>query len=428
MWVVLLGVTSVGRAQNVDSLHTFQFPKYLRVSSEVGNIYPFIDFSKNNFQFFTETSDNFRHLYHQIDSLKHFKDRQLHFYHIGGSHVQADIYTNVVRMFLQTQFDAGSGERGWTFPLSIASTNNPSNYRYTTPNNFRAARVVTNRDQSIEFGTMGAVIMCPDTVVNIIYHHKRTDSKPGISRLRIFHNKGEFPYELNFATDEILIDKVKHNAQIGYTEISFSDKIDSLDIQFKRDPLLAYEMAIYGFQLLNDDPGISYNTIGINGAGLYSYLDCKNFEEQLKTYPPDFFAFAVGTNDANVPYEKFNPEVYKNNLEKLMQIALRANPKCALLLTVPNDAYYKKKVPNRNVARQREVIIELATKYKMAVWDFYGIMGELGSSKTWNRSSLMQSDLVHFTSTGYHLKGDLFIDGILKFMAQFQKLYGTIED
>ncbi len=105
-----------------------------------------------------------------------------------------------------------------------------------------------------------------------------------------------------------------------------------------------------------------------------------------------------------------------------MQMALRANPDCALLLTVPNDSYYRRRYLNRNIARERDVIEELAAEYDMAVWDMYGIMGGLGSSKRWKLNKLMRSDLIHFTHAGYHFKGDLFIDGFLKFMEQMEKM------
>ena len=172
---------------------------------------------------------------------------------------------------------------------------------------------------------------------------------------------------------------------------------------------------------MNDLPGVSYTAVGINGAGLYTYLANVRFEEQLKTYPPDFFAYAVGTNDGNTTYDKFKPSVYKRNLEKMMQMALRANPNCALLLTVPNDSYYHRRYLNKNIARERTVIKELAAEYGMAVWDLYGIMGELGSSKTWQTNKLMRSDKIHFTHDGYHLKGEMFIDGFLKYMDQMDE-------
>jgi hypothetical protein len=97
------------------------------------------------------------------------------------------------------------------------------------------------------------------------------------------------------------------------------------------------------------------------------------------------------------------------------------NPNCAILLTVPNDSYYHQRFLNRNIAREREMIIELAETYHAAVWDFYGIMGELGSSKLWKNNGLMQGDLVHFTSPGYHLKGELFTDSFLKFLRQMHE-------
>ena len=76
-----------------------------------------------------------------------------------------------------------------------------------------------------------------------------------------------------------------------------------------------------------------------------------------------------------MPYEKFNPKVYKENLEVMIKIVLEANPDCAILLTVPNDCYYKRRYPNKNTERQRRVIIELAKKYNtvcgtsMVLWE-----------------------------------------------------------
>jgi lysophospholipase L1-like esterase len=205
---------------------------------------------------------------------------------------------------------------------------------------------------------------------------------------------------------------------MGYTEIQFTDAIDTLDIQFIRNTKEKYRLDLYGFELMNAQPGISYNSIGINGAGLYTYLDNEFFLRDLKQTPPDFFAFSVGTNDGFVPYSSFKPEVYKKNLEAMVKIVLEANPKCAILLTVPNDCYYKRRYPNKNTDRQRAVIIELASKYKTAVWDFYGFMGGLGSSDIWRNAGLMRNDLVHFTKEGYHLKGELYIDAFLKYLNQ----------
>ena len=344
-------------------------------------------------------------------------------YHIGGSHVQADIYTNDVREYMQERWSGIPGERGWVFPFDLAKTNNPGNYEFSSPNTWDPYRCIPHRPSKYDFdyGVLGAGITCADTVITIKFEYDRTTSKPPIQSVRIFHNIGEFPYWINFGSDELLVVGVEHNAELGYTDVHFSDGLDSMNIQFQYKGRNAPELEIYGFILMNDLPGVSYTAIGINGAGLYTYLANVRFEEQLKTYPPDLFAYAVGTNDGNTTYDKFKPSVYKRNLEKMMQMALRANPNCALLLTVPNDSYYHRRYLNKNIARERTVIKELAAEYGMAVWDLYGIMGELGSSKTWQTNKLMRSDKIHFTHDGYHFKGEMFIDSFLKYMDQMDE-------
>lgn len=403
-----------------DSLNTYCFPDFVRLDSNIVKEYPFIVIEKNNFQFFTNESPNWSYLYGKLNRTIETKSGKLNFYHIGGSHLQADIYSHDFRTFLQTKWDGLGGERGIVFPFDLARTNNPANYEFSSPNQWTAYRSVVHHPTTIDYGVTGAALICSDSVINIYFKHDRSVVKPPFTAVRIYHNKGNLPFELNFGADEILILKTIMNREKGYTDVFFTDPIDKMDLQFSRITEERLELEIYGFQFMNEEPGISYTSIGINGAGLYTYLANKNFEEQLKLYPPDFFAFSVGTNDGNVPYDKFDPQVYKKNLEKMMQIVLRANPKCAILLTVPNDSYYKRSYLNRNIAREREVIEELAEQYKIPVWDVYGIMGELGSSKTWNRNGLMQSDLVHFTTRGYHLKGDLLIDAFLKFMDQMK--------
>jgi lysophospholipase L1-like esterase len=415
-----VGIDSNEIIQRCDSLTAYHFDDFRRMDTSLRGTYPFVDYSKNNYRFYTKESQNFERLYGKLEQLIHNKEGKLNFYHIGGSHLQADIYTNDVREYFQLDWPGLQGERGWVFPFDLAGTNNPGNYEFKSPNKWEAYRSIPHQPSKydVDYGLLGALITCPDSVITIRFEYDRTISKPPIQHLRIFHNKGEFPYWTHLGKHELLVYKREHDLKLGTTDIYFTDPVDSINIQFQRTGAYAPELEIYGFLLMNELPGISYTSIGINGAGLYTYLDNIRFEEQLKTYPPDFFAYSVGTNDGNVPYTKFNPQVYKRNLEKMMQMVLRANPDCALLLTVPNDSYYRRRYLNKNIARERTVIIELAKEYDMAVWDLYGVMGELGSSKTWRNNNLMRRDLIHFTFEGYHFKGDLYIDAFLKYMDQ----------
>ena len=404
-----------------DSLNSYKNRVFFGIVDSTLTIkYPFIHFERNHYKFYTENSSNFEKLFYDIQQMVQKKDRKLNFYHIGGSHLQADIYTHEMRTNLQTNWPGLTGERGLIFPFDLAGTNNPWNYKFTSPNKWKSYRSPVDRPDSLDYGLLGSVIECTDSLVQIQFRYAKTEVKPGFDRLRIYHNKGDFPYSLNFGGDEILVLRKQTNNDLGYTDVYFTDELQTFDATFSRDSIMDFTMRILGFQLSNKRPGISYNTIGVNGAGLYTYLGNKDFEEQLKEFPPDFFAFAVGTNDANTTYANFRPEVYRANLDSVIQMVLRANPNCALLLTVTNDAYYQRKYMNRNVAREREMIIQLAAKYEAAVWDLYGIMGELGSSKSWNRAGLMRGDYIHFTANGYRLMGDMVYESFLKWLEQME--------
>ena len=409
-------------SQAFDDLRNYNHPEFAKSNSEISEKKSLINLDCNQFAFFSEKSTNWFYLYTEIQKMITKKDRKLNFYHIGGSHIQADIYTHDFRTFLQSNWPGLDGERGLVFPFRLASTNNPSNYNFSSPNNWTGFRSVSARPEDLQYGLTGAAIKCADSLIVVNFKHMRSLVKPPFNRLRIYHNTGEFFYDMNFGSQELFVTDTYHHADLGYSEIRFSDKMDSLDIQFIRTCNIATSLEIYGFEFLNDLPGITYNAIGINGAGLYTYLGNEHFLRDLKIHPPDFFAFSLGTNDAYTSYENFNPQKYKENLEEMIKLVLTVNPKCAILLTVPNDCLFNKKHVNKNTERQREVIYQLAAKYEQAVWDFYGIMGELGSSKSWKENGLMQADYVHFTAGGYHIKGSLLIDAFLKYLLQFDKL------
>ena len=409
-------------SQVFDDLRNYNHPEFAKSNSEISEKKSLINLDCNQFAFFSEKSTNWFYLYTEIQKMIAKKDRKLNFYHIGGSHIQADIYTHDFRTFLQSNWPGLDGERGLVFPFGLASTNNPSNYNFSSPNNWTGFRSVSARPEDLQYGLTGAAIKCADSLIVVNFKHMRSLVKPPFNRLRIYHNTGKFFYDMNFGSQELFVTDTYHHADLGYSEIRFSDKMDSLDIQFIRTCNIATSLEIYGFEFLNDLPGITYNAIGINGAGLYTYLGNEHFLRDLKIHPPDFFAFSLGTNDAYTSYENFNPQKYKENLEEMMKLILTVNPKCAILLTVPNDCLFNKKHVNKNTERQREVIYQLAAKYEQAVWDFYGIMGELGSSKSWKENGLMQTDCVHFTAGGYHIKGSLLIDAFLKYLLQFDKL------
>ena len=89
--------------------------------------------------------------------------------------------------------------------------------------------------------------------------------------------------------------------------------------------------------------GITYHSIGVNGASVPSYLKCEHLPIQLEEINPDLVIFSIGINDAYSP--GFSKQKFIQNYDSLIQIVRKINPKAAILFTTNNDSYYKKKIP-----------------------------------------------------------------------------------
>jgi lysophospholipase L1-like esterase len=397
------------------------YPNFFGIldSADLTTKYPFIQFQHNNYNFQTETAPNFEKLYQDLKKMTTQKDRKINFYHIGGSHIQADIYSHQMRTMLQQYWTDLPGERGMVFPYDLLKTNTPGDFLFRSKNSWVGHKSTV--DTITEYGLLGMVAETKDSVIDLHFEYERTKVKPGFDKIRVYHQKGQFAYKVTFGADSSFVVNQHLDTILGYTETFFSKELESFDMRIVRNTGAdTAKFKTYGFLLSNKKPGITYNSIGVNGASLPTYIRNAWFEEQLREFPPDFFAFSIGTNDANVPIGTFNGKRYYRNLDSLVQRVLTVNPNCALLFTMPNDAYYQKTRLNRNLPFMRDEIFKLAKKYNAPVWDFYGMMGELGSSKVWAKNKLMRNDLIHFTMAGYTMKGEMFFEAFMKWYQQMQ--------
>lgn len=382
--------------------------------------YPFIKYSENRYVFYSEPAHAWVRLHEKMDSVINYRKNQVVMYHIGGSHIQADHYTNKVRTYLNTYWPNLDGPKGLIFPYTVAGTNNPWSYKSEHTGHWQGHRNVDKKDTT-RLGLLGIAVSTNDTVASLkMYYRESEERKPKFNQVKIYHNIGKHNYNLIWA-DTINIKESYNDTLAGYTLLKLNNETDTFCIWLhRRNADTNARFIFYGAELLSNKPGVIYNTIGVNGASFTSYLSCLDFEKQLSVLKPDLFVISIGTNDANVPYDDFRPEIYKANYEALIKRVLNANPNAAILLTVPNDAYYYRRYPNKNIPRVKEVIKELAAQYGFAVWDFFEIMGGFGSSQIWYKNDLMHKDRVHFSYPGYLLKGDLFFEAFLKYMDEFE--------
>lgn len=77
-------------------------------------------------------------VFEKLYNLEQTQNRKVRMVHIGDSHIQADLYTAKIRKRMQSVF--GNAGFGFTFPYSLAGTNNSAPIRFTGSGGFSAAR------------------------------------------------------------------------------------------------------------------------------------------------------------------------------------------------------------------------------------------------------------------------------------------------
>ncbi len=366
----------------------------------------FVDTTYNEIEFYGNSNlDSF------FDMLIKFQLRgtgRYNIVHFGGSHLQAAIYTERLKERFNEQFPGIIRSVGYVFPFSIAKTNHPVYYKSTYTGHWKYCKNVKKKEGCI-LGVGGIQATTSDTVTSVKIFPVLNPSFFAFDKVTLMckvNDGAEFEININ-GKDTIL------NGGYSILTLGFSDLQDTLNASFiKKDTLPNSSFTLYGFILDKNSPGLMYSSIGINGAATYSFLKCENFEKELALLNPDMLILSLGTNDA---YGKgYSDSVYYRNIDSLVQIARHLNPDCRIILTVPNDDYYKRRYPNRNTARQEKTIKKLATDRNLMVWDVFKFMGGLGSSQIWYRNGLMKYDRIHFTPQGYRLKGDLFFAAFMK--------------
>ena len=384
------------------------------LNSQINNLddseLSFVNLEANSIQFFNETS-NLDNFYAKLDSLLKTKKGKVRILQIGGSHIQAEIWPDQLRknfLFLSKENELNGG-RGFVFPFKIAETWNPKNHQISYSGKWEAYRNSMKKHQAT-WGVSGITVTTKDSVsrLDIGYKHDSLTSYT-FDRLKIFHEIGESSFDVNLISENPS-DKTINN-EMGYTEFRFNTT-DSISIVFNKTNEKQDHFTLYGLSFENDDPGIVYISVGVNGAKTSSFLRNELFVSQLESIKPDLVIFCLGINDAyNI---KFCDTCYQENYDELVEWVKQVNPKTDLLFVTNNDSYYKQKYANTNVFKAREVMVNLAKKYHAGLWDLFEVMGGLDSVKKWEEEGYAKKDKIHFTNKGYQLVGDLMFVALMK--------------
>lgn len=372
---------------------------------------------------FLKLDDNHMHYDSTSSSMHTFAERWQHLFatgqgnlnivHIGGSHVQAGTLTETIRLRLLAEANGMVGPRGMLFPYSAAAKcNNPPDYRVHCVQPVTLTRCVY-KEPEYTLGLCGIAVTAKDqpTEIQIIINEPDVDfattrivllghSEGGVVPCLRTAGGDHYPSYFDNVTDRYIF--------------NLREAVDSFNVVLPCREGCSFTVS--GLYLGNRNPGVSYHSIGVNGAAVPDYLRCPNFVRDLRLLHPDAVVFGIGINDASGP--NFDTAVFRRNYLQLIDSVRAVNPNCALIFITNNDSFRKtgrrKYTVNKNGELARDVFFRLADETGGAVWDQFEVMGGLKSMEKWQKASLARPDKVHFTREGYRLVGNLFADALLE--------------
>ena len=379
---------------------------------------PFAHLDRNRIVF-PGDSTAMERFFSKMDSVVFLGQGNVSIMHIGGSHVQAGVFTQQFRDDLLSIGDDLMGGQYFVFPFTAGGTNNPSHFMVSSTGSWTYCRNAVRKETDKRMGLAGAAITTtdPNATVSIVSRSRRpTELTPEFS-----FNKVTL---IGFSETDNVVPVVSYDDttrqgqyddyQSTYTFL-LPELTDSICIRFDTMP---GEFTLTGVLLENGASGISVHGVGVNGASVPSYLRCDDFERDLQLIKPDLIIFGIGINDA--AEKDFEKRTFMKNYDDLIQIIQRVNPDCALLFLTNNDSYKRVRVKkkrryevNPNGKIVEDAFMEMGKQYNAAVWDQFDIMGGLRSMSDWEKAGLAQKDKVHFTNAGYQLLGDLLYNALI---------------
>ena len=374
--------------------------------------YPFIRYSANHLTY-DSASHTMQAFLTRWRNMNTYRQGNLNIVHIGGSHVQAGMMTQTIRQRLLEASHGIVGPRGLIFPYSAAARcNNPPDYRVHCRERMVLTRCVY-RELDYPLGLCGIAVTARDqhSEIQIALNEPQTDY--GTTRVVLLgHSDDGVVPRLRVERGELYPSYIDNPPDRYFFHID--SPVDSFVVVLPCRE--GQQFTVAGIYLDGPTPGLTYHSIGVNGAAVPDYLRCQHFVRDLRMLHPDAVVFGIGINDANTA--NFDTAAFRIAYLQLVDSVRAVNPDCAFIFITNNDSYFKvgrrRYSVNPNGTQARDVFYRLAKETGGAIWDQFQIMGGLRSMEKWYEQGLAQSDRVHFTRAGYTLVGNMFADAILE--------------
>jgi LysM repeat protein len=328
--------------------------------------------------------------------------------HFGDSHIQAEGPTSVARKNLQALY--GDAGRGMMFAYSAANSYSSILYGTSHTGNWTYAKSFQSAPK-LPLGVSGMTVRTDEKNASLIFNLKQPNSS--YQKLRVFIKKdtSSFDFKIVTAEDQISIKIKDHvSSNLPYIDIPITGNQSKITIQLVQNSPNQNFFEFYGMSLeTSQNKGLIYHSVGVGASQYGSLLLEELLDEQLPSLNPNLIILDFGTN--NYLYDnQVKPELGPQ-IEKIINNLRSIAPKATILLTSTQDLYYKSKHVTSGIIF-RNLIDSLAKKNHCLFWDWYAVSGGKKSLVKWRDAGYAQTDLVHLTTKGYELKGQLLFEAI----------------
>ena len=375
----------------------------------------FIDYKTNELEYYS--LDAIKPFF---EKLKKSTNQQVRVLHIGDSHVQYDQGAGAIRNSFQEQF--GFSGRGFVFPYAAAGTHAAYDYKTSSTGKWSGSRNVS-KEINHPLGVSGATIHTLDSTAGFtIQFYNSTKELQVVDKLHLYAKTSDSSFHLNYRlspfSEWIPISLSTSPFSSNFVEVNLPEKFDKfLEFKVHKTDSTQKEIELYGIQLVNSkNQGVLYNSVGINGASLVSFLKQELFVEQLQQVKPDLVILDYGTND--LAGGKFDSIYFVNNLTKSIQRIRSVLPNVCILIPSIQDFTVNGK--NISVTSDYSKFVrEFAKNNSLVFYDYFWISGAKKSMKKWLNAGIAKSDQIHLTQAGYVLKGELYGNAILNSFSRY---------
>lgn len=202
----------------------------------------------------------------------------------------------------------------------------------------------------------------------------------------------------------------------SYTSPVRLNKINLLPI--KNNNLKSHDIS--GFIIENNNPGLIYHAVGVNGAKISDFNKYPLFFEQLNVMEADLIILSFGTNES---FQKLPVDSFIRNLNNMVEKIRKGNPDVAILVMAPPPSLMRRKNSNKLVEQYAKALTNLKD---YPTWDLYTYMGgEKGIREGGKYVKMIAKDKIHYTIKGYRTQGDWFVNDFMKAYNNYKQRRGN---